>query len=292
MILLLGCTGYVGKAFQHKLEERQIPHQALSRRMVEYTHRETLVDTIRQAGATFLINAAGYTGKPNVDACEVNKAECLQGNAAFPGTVREACDLAGIPWGHVSSGCIFTGRRTDGTAFTESDAPNFCFRTNNCSWYSGTKALGEECLQGSESAFIWRLRIPFNHEDSSRNYLSKLVRYERLLQAENSISHLGEFVTACIECWHKRAPFGLYNVTNSGSVTTKRVTELIQEHLLPEKQYAFFENEEQFMQVAAKTPRSNCVLNNEKLLATGITMRHVDEAIIDSLKQWQTTSTT
>lgn len=289
MILLLGSTGYVGTAFHRKLEELQIPHQALSRRTVNYTDRKTLVDTIRQTSATFLINAAGYTGKPNVDACEVHKAECLQGNAVFPGTIQAACDMAGIPWGHVSSGCIFTGRRTDGAPFAELDTPNFCFRTNNCSWYSGTKALGEECLTDSESTFIWRLRIPFNHEDSNRNYLSKLVRYERLLQAENSISHLGDFVSACIECWQKRTPFGLYNVTNSGSVTTSRVTELIQEHLLPDKHYSFFENEEEFMQIAAKTPRSNCVLSNQKLLATGIAMRTVDDAIIDSLKQWQTT---
>jgi hypothetical protein len=57
----------------------------------------------------FLINAAGYTGKPNVDACELHKAECLLGNAVLPGIVAQACEEAGVPWGHVSSGCIYTG---------------------------------------------------------------------------------------------------------------------------------------------------------------------------------------
>lgn len=287
MILLLGSTGYVGSAFQQKLEQLDIPHRTLSRASIDYTDRGTLINTIRESQATFLINSAGYTGKPNVDACEVHKAECLLGNAVLPGTIREACDIAGIPWGHVSSGCIFTGRRTNGSGFTEQDAPNFCFRTDNCSWYSGTKALGEECLQESESTFVWRLRIPFNHEDSSRNYLSKLIRYERLLQAENSISHLEDFVTACIACWQKRVPFGLYNVTNSGSITTSRVTELIQKHLLPNKQYSFFKDEAQFMQQAAKTPRSNCVMDNSKLINAGIPIRNVEDAITDSLRQWQ-----
>ncbi len=76
---------------------------------------------------------------------------------------------------------FFTGTRPDGRGFTENDSPNFSFRTNNCSFYSGTKALGEECLQDAENTYIWRLRIPFNHVDSPRNYLSKLLNYAWLL---------------------------------------------------------------------------------------------------------------
>ncbi len=287
MILLLGSTGYVGSEFRRQLDQNGIPNRPLSRSEVDYTSRDTLISVLKETGASFLINAAGYTGKPNVDACELQKSECLDGNAVLPGTIREACESTGTPWGHVSSGCIYTGRRADGNGFTEDDAPNFCFRTNNCSWYSGCKALGEECLAGAENTFIWRLRIPFNHEDSPRNYLSKLVRYERLLQAENSISHLVEFVSACLECWTKRVPFGTYNVTNTGYVTTKQVTELIQKHLLPEKTYDFFADESEFMQIAAKTPRSNCVMDNSKLLATGIEMSNVEDAIVQSLRDWR-----
>lgn len=290
MILLLGSTGYVGGAFQKRLDQLEMPYRALSRAQHDYTDLDTLVDVIRESKATFLINSAGYTGKPNVDACELHKSECLDGNAILPGTVRSACEHTGIPWGHVSSGCIYTGRRDDGQGFTEADSPNFSFRTNNCSWYSGTKALGEEVLEDAENTFVWRLRIPFNHQDSPRNYLSKLVRYERLLQAENSISHLDDFVSACITCWTKQVPFGTYNVTNTGSVTTKQVTELIQEHLLPEKKYIFFKNEAEFMQIAAKTPRSNCVMENSKLLAAGIPMRNVEDAIVASLDQWRASS--
>jgi hypothetical protein len=89
-----------------------------------------------------------------------------------------------VPWGHVSSGCIYTGSRPDGRGFTETDTPNFTFRTNNCSFYSGTKALGEEVLAGKPNVYIWRLRIPFDHVDNPRNFLTKLIRYQRLLEAD------------------------------------------------------------------------------------------------------------
>jgi UDP-glucose 4,6-dehydratase len=284
----LGHTGYVGGEFQRQLESKQIEYRPVSRVVQNYTDQDTLVQLIRDSKASFVINAAGYTGKPNVDACELHKADCLNGNAVLPGTIRKACESAGdIPWGHVSSGCIYTGRRKDGAGFTESDAPNFCFRTNNCSWYSGCKALGEECLADADNNYIWRLRIPFNEKDSSRNYLSKVANYQRLLEAENSISHLAEFVGACLASWQKRIPFGTYNVTNTGHITTRLVTQWIQQHLLPEKTFDFFGSEDEFMRVAAKTPRSNCVMDNSKLLATGIQMSSVEDAIVRSLKNWQ-----
>jgi dTDP-4-dehydrorhamnose reductase len=287
MIIVLGGTGYVGSAFQKLFSHLGIEYRCISRRELDYTRGDELLKLLRHTQPEFLINCAGYTGKPNVDACELHKADCLAGNAVLPGIIREACEQSGVPWGHVSSGCIFTGSRADGTGFTELDPPNFSFRTNNCSFYSGTKALGEECLDGCDSVYIWRLRIPFDHIDSPRNYLSKLLRYQTLLEAENSISHLDEFVSACWETWTKRVPFGIYNITNTGSIMTRQAVQLIQKHLHPDKEFRFFESEKQFMQLAAKTPRSNCVLDNSKLLSTGIHMRGVEDAIIDSLRNWQ-----
>ncbi len=287
MILLLGSTGYIGGAFARYFDRTGVAYRGVSRRTVDYTQRDHLIKLIRDTKATFLINAAGYTGKPNVDACEVHKAECLAGNAVLPGTIREACEACELAWGHVSSGCIYNGTRTDGSGFTEVDEPNFCFRTNNCSFYSGCKALGEECLQGAENVYVWRVRIPFNHESSPRNYLTKLQTYRCLLEATNSISHLDEFVRAAWQCWDLRVPTGIYHVTNTGATTTREVVSLIRQHLTPNRSYEFFASEEDFMQRAAITPRSNCVLDNSKILRTGIRLRTVQEAIESSLRNWQ-----
>lgn len=286
MILLLGGSGYIGRAFQTFLEKEKISFRNIARKDVDYYDKTKLAKLIRETKATFLINAAGYTGKPNVDACETNKTDTLLGNAILPGIIREVCESVKLPWGHVSSGCIYTGRRPDGNGFTEVDPPNFSFRTNNCSFYSGAKALGEEVLEGAENCYVWRLRIPFNHIDSPRNYLTKLLKYEYLLEAENSISHLNDFVNACIASWQKRIPSGIYNITNPGSVTTKEVVELIRENLAPDHNFKFFKNEDEFMQKAAQTPRSNCVLDNSKIIEAGIELRPVREAIIDSLSNW------
>jgi dTDP-4-dehydrorhamnose reductase len=286
MIVILGSRGYVGQAFLRELERSNEVYVAPTRHDVDIACVDSLSRFLHDCPASFVINCTGFTGKPNVDACEHAKAECLFANAVLPGRIREACDRAGVPFGHVSSGCIFEGSRPDGSGFVESDIPNFCFRSNHCSFYSGTKALGEEVLADCSSCFIWRPRMPFHEIDSPRNYLSKLMTYERILNATNSLSHLDEFAKICLECWRRRCEYGIYNVVNTGSVTTKQIVSLLQKYVAIGKRFEYFESEKEFLRLAAIAPRSNCVLDNAKLRRTGIPVRSIEDALLDAIQRW------
>lgn len=313
MILLLGATGYIGEAFAGELQRRKANFIALSRKQVDYTRFDLLLKFLRAQKPEFLVNCAGYTGKPNVDACELDKAGTLLGNALLPQTIAHACVEAGIPWGHVSSGCIYSGAKISEAGkvrvekdmvkpelhamaeqkspailgFTEEDTPNFSFRDGPCSFYSGSKALGEEAMAGLGQSYIWRLRIPFDEFDNKRNYLSKVQRYPKVYENVNSISHRADFVKACLDTWMQRAPFGIYNVTNPGYVTTRHVVELIEKILKPARKFEFWANDEEFYKLAARTPRSNCVMDSSKLLAAGVKIRPVEAALEDSLRNWK-----
>lgn len=313
MILLLGGSGYIGGAFAAELRRRKLDFISLSRGQLDYTRFDVLLEFLRSKKPEFVVNAAGYTGKPNVDACENSKADTLAGNTLLPQTIAQACSVAGVPWGHVSSGCIFSGAkivengqirvRKDMTepgaravvehspekilGFTEDDTPNFSFRDLPCSFYSGSKALGEEAIGGVGRSYVWRLRIPFDEIDNSRNYLSKLQRYQKVYDNVNSISHRADFVRACLDLWEKRAAFGTYNVTNQGFVTTREVVGMIEKILKPGRTFEFWKDDSEFYRQAAKTPRSNCVMDVSKLLAAGVKIRDVHQALEDSLKNWK-----
>ena len=312
MIALLGATGWVGQAFVEALQRRGRPFVTLARGRADYTQFPVLLDFLRTQKPSFLINAAGYTGKPNVDACEIDRAGTLQGNSLFPAMVAHACMTTGTPWGHVSSGCIYSGAKIveNGSfrverdltlpalkelarrhpeqirGYSEKDEPNFTFRQPPCSFYSGTKALAEEAIAGVGQSYIWRLRIPFDEIDNPRNYLTKVQRYSKVYENVNSLSHRGEFAQACLDLWEARAPFGIYNVTNPGWITTRQVIEMIERILRPSRKFEFWESDEEFYRVAAKTPRSNCVMDVSKLLAAGVRIRPVQEALEDSLRRW------
>jgi UDP-glucose 4,6-dehydratase len=312
MLLLLGATGYIGQAFQTELTRRGERFVALSRSQVDYTRFTPLYDYLKANRPSFVVNAAGYTGKPNVDACESAKADTLQGNTLFPQALANACAALDIPWGHVSSGCIFAGAWVDYgngwvvekdmtkpefvaiandspekiRGFDETMTPNFSFRDQPCSFYSGTKALGEEAIEAVGQNYIWRLRIPFDEFDNHRNYLSKIQRYAKVYNNFNSLSHRADYAKACLDCWFQKVPFGTYNVTNPGFVSTEEVLEMIQSILKPEREFEFWQSDAEFYTAGAVAPRSNCIMDSSKLNDAGICMRSVGHALVEALTKW------
>ena len=91
MIYLLGGSGYVGTAYQDLLTRKGLAFRSIRRADLDYTQVSVLREALLRDKPQFLIHAAGYTGKPNVDACELHKAECLFGNAVLPGIIAQAC---------------------------------------------------------------------------------------------------------------------------------------------------------------------------------------------------------
>lgn len=292
-ILLLGGSGYVGDMFMQVMRSRGHEFKNLTRTIDDYYNMTLLRDIIETYKPDFVVNAAGFTGKPNVDQCEIKKSETIQGNVLLAQIVAQACDLTLTPLVHVSSGCTYAGHKDTESSgmligFDEDDTPNFSFDNPPCSFYSGTKALSEQVLSQFENVYTCRLRIPFDRFDSPRNYLSKMQLYDKVYDATNSMSHREEYVNACLDLAIDKCIPGIYNVTNSGYITSKQVVEIIKRELKLEREFEYFTDDKDFYSSGASTPRSNCVMDNTKLLSTGIFMRHVEDAILDSLQNWIT----
>ena len=123
MITLIG-HGYIGKHIQTELWHQDLKHNWIS-------HTDPI-----PSNTTYIINCAGYTGVPNVDACEYNKQETIEGNVLFPLNLERSTN---VPIMHISSGCVYTGYKDGG--WLETDTPNFNF--DNASFYSATKTLAQ-----------------------------------------------------------------------------------------------------------------------------------------------------
>jgi dTDP-4-dehydrorhamnose reductase len=313
MLLLLGASGYVGHAFAHELLRRGCAFIPLTRKAIDYTNFNVLFDCIRKMRPEFLINAAGFTGAPDEGACELVRGKTLAANTLLPQTIARACLMTNTPWGHVSSGNIYSGakivengrlriehnlHRADVRrllaehpdqifGFTERDEPNFSFRCIRCSFYSGTKALAEEVIREMGQSYIWRPGIAFDGHEMPRNDLWRIQRSVELCDNLNSFSHVEDFVRACLSLWEQQAPFGTYNVANTGAITTQQVVRMIQQILKPDRGFEFRNELEQGRPSGARTPHSHSVLDVTKLVAAGVGMRPVEEALEDALRNWQ-----
>ena len=100
---------------------------------------------------THVLNAAGVTGRPNVDWCEDNKQETIRANVVGVLNVADLCAARGIHHLLYATGCIFEYDEKHvigGQGFTEEDAANF-----HASFYSHTKAMVEELLKVGQTLF-------------------------------------------------------------------------------------------------------------------------------------------
>ena len=284
-ILLLGASGYIGGTFKAAMEKRNFQTLAPSRAQINYCNFKVLRQYIRELGGiAFLINAAGFTGKPNVEQCEVRREETLQGNLLLPQMLSHLASVENFRWLQIGTGCIYNGAN-GGNGFSEDDEPNFSFKYNNCSFYSGVKAMAEAYLKEDSRCYVARLRIPFDENDGPRNYITKLLTYPKTYDNINSITHIGDFVKTCLDLYERDCPTGIYNITNEGGISTREVVQMIQEILNPEREFEYFADDNEFYRVA-KAPRSNCILDTKKLISLGLSVRPVRDALREALKKW------
>jgi UDP-glucose 4,6-dehydratase len=312
MILILGATGYIGQAFARVLRGRRECFIPLSRDAFDYTRFELLFDYVRKIKPELLINAAEYIDEPSPDNGELDRFEMLQANTLLPQTVSRVCSMTNTPWGQVSSGDIYCGAKISQNqkyriekdlthqairklferhperfrGFTEFDEPNFSFKNGPCTFYSGTKALAEEAIRNNGESYIWRLRLPFNEQDQPGNFLSQLQTLCPFSDAINSLSHLEDCVAACLQLWDRRAPFGIYNVTNPGAITIDEIVSMMQRILRPSRPVACL-NGFNSRPRESKPLRSYCILDDSKLRKTGVELRNVREALEKSMENWQ-----
>jgi dTDP-4-dehydrorhamnose reductase len=311
MILLLGASGYIGRTFASELRRRGHSFIPLTRRAFDYTRFDFLFDYLRTMRPAFVVNAACHSGTGAKRVTEAEREKMMAANAILPQMIARVCLMTKTPWGHLSSGSIYTGAKVlrqgvwateknlsqpellklfethpeQFTGFSETDEPNFCFRSAPCNFLSGTRALAEEAIRDIGQSYIWRIRQPFNEREEPCNWVSRMQREPGLHDSINSFSHLEDCVKACLDLWEMQAPFGIYNVTNPGAMTTRHIAEEMQRLLKAGPAIVPGETEQ-----TTKEPQSHCILDTAKLLKAGVKLRPLPEAFEDCLDRLRLTS--
>ncbi|KAL0306622.1 UNVERIFIED_CONTAM: trifunctional UDP-glucose [Sesamum radiatum] len=224
--------------------------------------RSSLVADILAVKPTHVFNAAGVTGRPNVDWCESHKTETIRTNVAGTLTLADVCREQGLLVINYATGCIFeydaAHPEGSGIGFKEEDTPNF-----TGSFYSKTKAM-------SSDADIFRPEQP-------RNFITKISRYNKVVNIPNSMTILDELLPISIEM-AKRNLRGIWNFTNPGVVSHNEILEMYREYINPQFKWANFTLEEQAKVIVA--PRSNNEMDASKLKKEFPELLSIKESLI------------
>ena len=283
-ILLLG-KGYIGENLnQHFISKSDIKSNIYSKKDLNYLDFNTLNKYLQKNQSIridYIINCAGYTGRPNVEGCENDKETCWKYNVKLPIILTEIASYWNIPIIHISSGCVYTGYEKD---YTEEDEPNFGIYNKESSFYSKTKHACELSLKNTNS-YIFRIRMPFSHKSSERNYIDKILKYNNLISYNNSLTNindLNEFIYKFINLKNK-PEYGIYNVTNQGSATAKEVVEILKKYKLENKNWKFLNQDE----INFKVARSNCVLSTEKIKKLNLELPNIYSSIENTIRRFK-----
>ncbi|KAI3687289.1 hypothetical protein L1987_80983 [Smallanthus sonchifolius] len=250
--LIYGRTGWIGGLLGKLCMDKGIP-DAYGRGKLQ--DRKTLLNDIRMMQPTHVFNAAGVTGRPNVDWCETHKVETIRTNVDGTLNLANVCKQEG-----------------SGIGFKEEDTPNF-----TGSFYSKTKAMVEEMLRDYDSVCTLRLRMPISSDlNNSRNFITKITRYNKVVNIPNSMSVLDELLPMSIEMANRRCK-GVWNFTNPGVVSHNEILELYREYIDPKFKWVNFDLEEQAKVILA--PRSNNELDVSKLKKEFLELLSIKDSI-------------
>ncbi len=112
------------------------------------------------------------------------------------------------------------------------------------------------------NCLILRLRMPVSDDLHPRNFVTKISRYERVVDIPNSNTILTDLLPASI-LLAEHGETGIYNFTNPGAISHNEVLTLFRDIVRPGFAWKNFSLEEQAKVI--KAGRSNCELDTTKL---------------------------
>ncbi|GFZ06909.1 nucleotide-rhamnose synthase/epimerase-reductase [Actinidia rufa] len=272
--LIYGRTGWIGGLLGKLCESGGIDYVYGSGRL---ENRSSLEADIADVNPTHVFNAAGVTGRPNVDWCESHKVETIRTNVVGTLTLADVCREKGLVLINYATGCIFEYDSEhplkSGVGFKEEDTPNFIG-----SFYSKTKAMVEDLLKNYENVCTLRVRMPISSDLSNpRNFITKITRYEKVVDIPNSMTILDELLPISIEM-AKRNLTGIWNFTNPGVVSHNEILDVYRDYIDPNFTWKNFTLEEQAKVIVA--PRSNNELDASKLKGEFPELLSIKESLV------------
>ncbi len=262
-VVLFGSKGYLGTQFLSLYPNAVCPSVDIA----DVSAVSAILDAEKP---DLVINAAGKTGRPNVDWCEDHKEETIHANVTGPLVLLEACRSRGIYWVHLSSGCIYTGDN-GGEGYTEDDVPNF-----TGSFYSRSKIWSEQMLKEFPDVLILRLRMPFDDSTNDRSLLMKIRKFSKVNEVPNSLTYLPDFLKAAAVLIDRRKS-GIYNIVNPGMMSPYDIIESYKKIVDPS--HAAERLHAADLASVSKAARSNCMLSTAKIEAEGIQLLPIKEAV-------------
>jgi len=290
MKVLVYGKGWIGNQFIDILTKQYIEFYVGKSRVDDVIHLE---EEIKYYNPTHVVSFIGRTHGTigdkkytTIDYLEQEGKlyENVRDNLFSPFVLAEICGRKKIHYTYLGTGCIFKYDETHPFAeeidgFTEESVPNF-FGSS----YSIVKGFTDKIMKLYEKNVLnLRIRMPITGENNPRNFITKIVNYEKVCSIPNSMTVLPELLPYVIDMMKNKIT-GTMNLTNPGLVSHNEIFEMYKEIVNPFFSWKNFTQEEQRKILAAD--RSNNFLDTTRLTSLYPEIKNIKESVRDCLIQY------
>ncbi len=282
-IIVLG-NGFIASHFNYEISSTRIEPNINS-----------IQSFLNKENPEVIINCIGYCGDPNIDACETFKEKTYLTNTVIPILLAQETLKLGIKFINIGSGCIFSGISPNILVDPEAACTSYLGLdiyqdlgwkesdfANPQSYYSKTKYATDLIISSFENTCNLRIRMPISSKNSNRNFITKISKYSKLINIDNSMT-LVEDLVRCVDWVIKNDKAGTYHCTNPGTTTAVKVMKEYQKYV-PDHKFSIIDENELSTLTVAK--RSNCILNSDKLLSEGFQMQNIETGMQKCVKSF------
>lgn len=233
--LIYGHQGWIGSYFLQYLKEHH-PEITILTPTSRADSPDHVKEDLQKMKPDRVLSFIGRTSGPGINSIDYLEqpgklVENVRDNLFSPVVLMKLCDDEKIHFTYLGTGCIFCYDDPEDPAFTCDAEPNF-----TGSSYSTVKGFTDRLSKLFPHTLNCRIRMPLYNMDHPRNFISKIVRYPRILNTLNSMTDLETAIPAlCDEVM--KGTTGTINLVNPGGIDHVTILEMYKKYVDPNHTY-------------------------------------------------------
>lgn len=269
-VLGWGLKGWIGSQFSEILKNNGWEVIESCERAND---RDKILEEIQKVNPTHLLCLIGRThgeGYNTIDYLEQKGklVENLRDNLYGPLVLADIAKKKKLHLLYMGTGCIFTYDEKHPTnyfenpmnGFTETDEPNF-FGSS----YSVVKGYTDKIMNEmyNENVLNVRIRMPISSKDNPRNFITKIIKYNKICSIPNSMTVLDDIFPVLEKCMTDQIT-GPLNAVNPGVIDHNTILKMYKEKQNPSHEWEEIEYD-LLVESCVKSGRSNNYLETKRI---------------------------
>lgn len=259
-LLIFGHNGWIGSQFINILETETIEFASATCRADD---EDAVEEEIIKTKPTHIVSFIGRTHGPGFSTIDYLEQpgklqDNIRDNLYSPLVLAILSRKYDIHLTYLGTGCIFSQEDPSSKSYSEDDKPDF-FGSS----YSIVKGFTDRIMHlFPDNVLNLRIRMPITDTMHPRNFITKIVNYEKICSIPNSMTVLSDILPIVVDMISKSTT-GTFNMVNPGIIEHDEILKMYRETVDEDFTWANFTISEQDKILASK--RSNNQLDSEKL---------------------------